>query len=243
MTHMLQRIYHWFKVLPQAVRWLLLTQATLWLLAVVLRLTDALLHDRVLALLVLDGTEPSFHWLWVWGTSSLVRPATDMLGLVVDLVLLVSLGRLFGHRWRRNHFLVFWATAVLVSSWVHVAACQLAPLIFGIRPAFGSQGPIMALLAAFGLVFGEHRFQIWGIERPVKGLWVVLAVIGFQLLFFVLDRNSQFALQVGGLLAGWLLVTGRWRPERMSAWLRGWMRRLKARRRGIRPVAHSVAEA
>lgn len=239
---MFQRLRYWFLGLPQAVRWLFALQMGLWLVAVALRLYDAALHDAVLATLVLDGTAPGVQWIWAWLTSSVVHPATDMFGLAVNLLLLVSLGRLFGHRWRRNHFLVFWLVSVLVSSWVHVGACHLAPQLFGIRAVFGSQGPLMALLAAFWLVFGQHRFQIWGIERPAKGQWVVLAVLGFQLLFFVLERNPSFALQLGGLAAGWLLVTGRWRPERLSAWLKGLMRRFKAWRRGIRPVVHREVE-
>ncbi len=236
MNGLLQRARYWFKGLPQAVRWLFALQLGTWLSLVVVRLADLSLHDQVVSTLGLDGAHLSVQTLWSLLAHWWVHPSTEMLSLIVDLVLLVSLGMLFGHRWRRNHFLVFWFLSALFAALVHIGACQLAPNLFGTAMGFGSQGPVMALLAAFWLVFGEQRFRLWGIENPVKGKWVVLGVVVIQIFFFVLERNPFLAQQAGGLLAGWLLVTGRWRPARLGIWFKSLARRIRARRRGFRTV-------
>jgi len=230
------RVRRWYSSQPEMVRRLMLLQIVAWLLMVVLRLYESGLHDQVVGMVALVPGESLLSRGWTLLTYPLVHSATDMFGALIDVALLSILGGTFGHRWRSSHFLFFWFFTAVGGGVLHWAAgSYLDPKVFGV-PALGSQASNMALLVAFWLVFGERYYRLWGLEKPVKAKWVVGGVFAIQVLFFVAGANHFLALQVGGALLGWLLVTGRWRPGKFGVWLRRLGLKVRGLRRGIRSV-------
>ena len=179
-------------------------------------------------------------WVWQLFTSMFVHGRQDLFGVIFDVVILWSLGGLFGNRWRRNHFLFFYLAGGVFSGLVHVGAAMAVPAVFGHTVA-GASGCSFALFAAFWMIFGEVPVSLFG-SIPMKGKWVFFALSGLQLAFFLAGRNPDFALQCGGVLAGWLMVTGRWRPSKAWGWLAIRRRRfdlVRRRRKARIRVIHS----
>lgn len=226
----------WYESHVPVVRWLCFLQIALWCGMLVLQLADESLHARVVTWVALNPATFGLRNLWALAVYPFLHAGPDLIGMIVDVVMLSIFGGMFGRRWRRQtHFFFFWMASALFAGGVHLAAGSLAPGLFG-APALGSQGPVMAFLGAFLLVFGEAQSRVIGIEKPVKGKWVVYVVLGLQSLFFLFERNPLLALELGGFLAGWLMVSGRWRPKKFTAWARRLGTRFRAWRRGFRSL-------
>jgi hypothetical protein len=209
------RIRNSFRRLPHVVRILILLQAALYGLMLVL-------GDRGLGLAswvifsperFLDGLlwTPLVYWAFHFGN--------DPLGILFDVVLLWSLGGVFAQRWRPAHFLFFYGAGNVGAALVDLLLYLLMPGTFA-AGALGSAGASFALFVAFYLVFGDSYVSVFG-SAPMKGKWVFIAVFGLELLFFITGVNAHFGLHLGGVLTGWLLVTGRWRPRKFKTWLDG----------------------
>ena len=76
----------------------------------------------------------------------------------------------------------------------------------------GLSGAILGLIAAFSLVFPRQPIYLFFILR-IEGRWLLPLTIGMDTLLFLTQPGSfAYATHMGGLLMGYLLVTGYWRP-------------------------------
>lgn len=212
-----------WKRLPQVIRWLVALRGIGFL---AISLPGSSRGAELVDQLGFRGTSFLEGRVWQPLTSMFVSLPGGLLSAGMDIMILWILGSIFARRWRPRHFLVFLALAHLISLGIGWAAFVLFPSLFtGLIT--GMNGPIMALFTAFYFVFGEERFLIMGLANPVKGKLVFLVLVGLDALFFVAGANPHFGVQVGGLLAGWLLVTGRWRPARFATWFRSRLQKLQ----------------
>lgn len=210
---MFERLKESFRRLPRVVQGLISLTAGLYLLALVM-------GDRGRELLAWASMTPEavLHLqLWRLVTYWPFHLANDPLGMIFDIVILWSLGGIFGRRWRGNHFLFFFIAGCVGAAVVDMLLYLLLPGSFA-TPQLGASGGSFALFVAFYMVFGDSLVSVFG-SAPMKGKWVFVAIAGLQLLFFLTGVNPAFGIQLGGALTGWLLVTGRWRPQKFSAWL------------------------
>ena len=77
----------------------------------------------------------------------------------------------------------------------------------------GASGAILGLIAAFGLIFPRQKIHLWFI-LPIEGRHIIWITIALDTLMFLTEpRGFAFAAHMGGLLTGYLLVTGNWRPS------------------------------
>jgi len=79
--------------------------------------------------------------------------------------------------------------------------------------------PVLGLFVAFHLVYGDEYIRLMGLSEPIRARWILYVVLGMDVLFFMTESNPDLGVQAGGLLTGWLLVTGRWRPRKMQRWI------------------------
>jgi membrane associated rhomboid family serine protease len=203
--------------LPAVVRILLVVEAALYLAVVIARELPFL--DS--AMLTAEGVSSGQVWRLLTHLPFHARP--DAFGALFDLAVLWSLGGMFGQRWRQTHFLFFYVTAGVVGGLAHVGAGTLWPAVVAV-PYLGSHAPSFALLTAFWVVFGEMPVSMFG-SPPFKGKWVFFALAGLEIVLFASGSNPIFFVQAGGVLGGWLMLTGRWRPAKLKAWLRDLGRR------------------
>ncbi len=206
-----------FLALPMLVRVLLILQAALYLVVVIAG--DLPLLDYV----VLSARAVSSGHVWVVLTHLPFHARPDAFGALFDLAILWSLGGIFARRWRPTHFLFFYVAAGVVGGLLHAGAGVLWPSTLAV-PYLGSHASSFALLVAFWVVFGETPVSVFG-SPPFKGKWVFFCLAALEALLFLTGNNPIFFVQAGGMLAGWLMLTGRWRPRKLKTWLQELARR------------------
>ena len=145
-----------------------------------------------------------FTYMWLHDFNSLFHIGFNML-------LLWLFGGLFESRWGGAAFLKFYVLCGIGGAVGTVLAALVAPDLFG-NPVLGASGAILGLIAAFGLIFPRQPIYLWFI-LPIEGRHIIWLTIVLDTLMFLTDpRGFAFATHMGGLLTGYLLVTGNWRP-------------------------------
>jgi len=210
------RIIISWKTLPRVIQILVAIQVAVWVL--LLPLPTEITNKVLLAV----GFSPQLFLqgrIWQLFTHPFIHAPRDLFGLIFDVLLIWILGRMFALRWRKNHFLFFLGACAVggalfggVAVWAWPET--FSPLITGMR------APVLGLFVAFHLVYGKERIRLMGLSDPIQAKWILYVVVGMDVLFFITGSNPDFAVQMGGLLTGWLLVTGRWRPKKLRNWLK-----------------------
>lgn len=201
--------------IPRAVSWLMGIQAVLYLL--MLLLMESPTATSLSEVVMLSPDKLVKGWVWQLVSYPLFHPARDVLGVLISLVALWSLGSLFARRWRPAHFLFFFFACASGGGLVGTAAWFAAPEVFTAQIS-GAFPALMGLMTAYWMIFGKEWVRLMG-TRPIQARWLYYAVVGLQCLFFVFGTNPDLAANLGGALTGWFLVTGRWRPRKMHTWL------------------------
>ncbi|GMV41471.1 MAG: hypothetical protein AMXMBFR64_31870 [Myxococcales bacterium] len=181
--------------------------------------------------------DPSSVWdgrLWQLVTYAWLHDLATPFHLLFNLLVLYFFGGTFEQRWGTRWFVQFYLICAAGAAVVSGLAAVVAPSLFG-APVVGASGAVLGLIAAFATLFPEQQIYLF-MMLPLRGKYLIPLVIGIDLLMFLPQTSSvAFAAHLGGLLTGWLLVTGFWRPRRLIAMIRS--RSLRARhRRGLRVV-------
>ncbi len=164
--------------------------------------------------------------LWQLASYMFLHDPQDPLHLLFNMLVLYWFGGLFERRWGTRDFLRFYLLSGVISGVVGVLAALIAPGVFG-GVIVGASGALSALLMAFAMIYPDQEVRVWFV-LPIKGRQLVLALVAIDLLMFLTGSDVAIAVHAGGLLAGWLLITGSWRWSR----LRGLASSLLAWRRG-----------
>lgn len=157
-------------------------------------------------------------WVWQLLTYPFVHAPADFFGVIFDVLLIWVLGGLFAGRWRQAHLLFFLGACAVAGAVTGALGAWLLPESFS--PVLtGMDAPVLGLFVAFHMIFGQERVRLMGLSEPIQAKWILYVVVGMDVLFFLTGSNPDLAVQIGGLAAGWFLVTGRWRPAKMKRWI------------------------
>lgn len=170
--------------------------------------------------------------VWQLFTYMWLHDLRSPLHLGFNMLILYFFGVMFEQRWGRKGFLTFYVICGLGGAVVTVLASLLAPGLFGF-PVIGASAAILGFLAAYATLFPENPIYLWMV-LPIKGKILIPLTLGIDFLMFLTQSSDvAFAAHVGGILAGYLLVTGLWRPRLLLDIipLKGTRRRGKGRRR------------
>jgi len=223
--------YSWYG-LPAAVRSLVFLESGIYLLVLLLRALG--FSDTLLSLTAFSPAEFLSLKLWTPLTYLWVHFPQDLFGMLFDMIILWSLGGLFARRWRASHFVFFYVAAAVLGALFDLLLYLVLPGKFSAACA-GTSASSFALFTAFYLVFGDAPVSVLG-SPPMRGRTVYYLIVGLELVLFLAGTNPFFGIQLGGILAGWLLVTGRWRPRKLQAWFETVSSRFRWRRSGFRVV-------
>lgn len=230
------RIKYSFLGLPRVVKTIIIVQAALWVLMLIFG--GGSVGQWIGAQFAFDPARFGRGWAWLPLTYMWFHYGRDLFGFIFDVIILWSLGGLFAVRWRTNHFLFFYVACGVIAALVDGLLYWLFPGTF-FMPVMGSSGAAFGLFTAFYFVYGDMPVSILG-SKPMKGKTVFYLLLGLEVVFFIAGTNPFFGVQLGGLAAGWLLVTGRWRPNKLKRWLQdrsaGIRKEREMRKRNMRVV-------
>lgn len=168
--------------------------------------------------------------VWEMATYAWIHDLRDPFHVLMNCVGLFFFGPVLERRWGGKAFLKFWVLCGLIAGVFTALVGVLFPGLFG-NPVLGASGAVFGILTAFVMVQPHSTVYLF-FALPVPTKYILPIALGLDLLFFVSARGVAIHAHVGGIVAAWLLITGRWRPSRMKDWLHLQWLKLKQRRRG-----------
>ena len=213
--------------MPPVVRTLVFVEIAMYVALLVLKALG--ISDAVLSATVFSPSEFLSGRVWTPLTYLWVHLPQDLFGVLFGVLILWSLGGLFARRWRPAHFLFFYVATAALGALFDVLLYLVLPTRFSAACA-GTSAASFGLFMAFYYVFGDAPVSVFG-SPPMKGKTVFYLIIGLEAVLFLAGNNPFFGVQLGGMAAGWLLVTGRWRPRKLNAWFETIASRFKKNKR------------
>ncbi len=158
---------------------------------------------------VLDGE------LWRLITYPFVE--SQPFGLILSAVVLWFFGRWFEQLWGRRDFLRFFAASAVGAAVLALGLSFLFNLILPFRDIGAGEGPgpvFNAMLVAM-VISSPNATVLFGFVIPVRARTLVYVLLGIQLIFGIQTGAAALSIHVGGMIMGYLLATGKWRPSRI----------------------------
>ncbi len=167
--------------------------------------------------------------LWRLLTYAFLRDSP--VSLVLSAVVVFLFARTCESSWGARDFLRFF----LLSS-VGGAACAIPlHLLINVTGLFGDAGralgpdaAIDAMMVAMVLNAPDTKVM-FGFILPMPAKQVILLLLGFEVLAGLMDGLANLSITLGGMLMGYLLVTGIWRPKRLLEEVVRWRQRRRRR--------------
>jgi membrane associated rhomboid family serine protease len=209
--------------LTNAVKTILVVNGAIWIATVVsirwLHAAAAFDHLALTPSRVFPGFE-----LWQPFTYMWLHSPGDVSHILFNSLFLWMFGGSLEQRWGGRGFVKFYLMCGVGAGLVVLAAGSIfQPNV----PTVGASGAIYGLVAAWVITDPNRIVWFFGLV-PIKGKWFALFPVGYAFLDFLTGGSGvSHAAHLGGLGIGALLVTGYWRPARLSNKLR--LMRLKRR--------------
>ncbi len=201
--------------MPRAVKTLLAANAVCYVLSLVVihwisdgRDTAASILEHLI--LQVDGVLSG--QLWQLGSYMFLHDFGSPMHLLFNMLVLWMFGTPLEAHWGARRFTFFYFLCGIGAGVAFVIAGYLAPGLFG-QAAVGASGAVLGLTVAFGFTFPEQYIYLY-FMIPVRAKWIGLVTVVIDLLWFMSDRSIAVAAHWGGMLTGYLLVSGFWRPGR-----------------------------
>jgi len=163
------------------------------------------------------GVLPDRIWpgmeLWQPFTYMWLHSTTDFVHIVFNSLFLWMFGGVLEQSWGGRAFFRFYMMCGVGAGLVVFVVGAIAGSTV---PTIGASGAIMGLVVAWAISFPDRLVYIFGVF-PIKGKYFALFPIGYAVLDFIVGGSGvSHSAHLGGLAIGALLVTGYWRPRRLS---------------------------
>jgi membrane associated rhomboid family serine protease len=206
--------------LTRAVKWLLIANGVVFGLELIVgRLEGGL--EFLLDELALSFDRCLFAGrVWQPLTYMFLHDPMGISHILWNMLMLWMFGSPLESFWGARRFVKFYLLTGLLAAVAILLAALMIPSQQAV-PTLGASGALYAMLVAFGFNFPNTLIYLFGLF-PIKGKHLVLLFIGLGLLQSLTlgASNVSLAAHFGGMLAGFLLVTGAWRPSRLWGWLK-----------------------
>jgi membrane associated rhomboid family serine protease len=208
---------------------------------VVITLLGVTVGAYILELVLLRMGVPILEWLaltpsdvvgrgyvWQLATAALLHSPSAVGHLLMNMLGLWMFGAPLEQWWGGRRVLIAYVVCALAGAvfTVLVAALSLTPVLswllpgFWDRPHVGASGATLGLTIAWGMVFAKQPMNFMFLGQ-MTGRTFVMIMIAIQLLVALSFDNTSSTSHFGGMIGGYLLVSGHWRPSR---WAQLWQR-------------------
>jgi membrane associated rhomboid family serine protease len=157
-------------------------------------------------------------WAWQLLSYMWLHDPSSPWHLLLNLFGLYMFGGHLERRWGPWAFLRFYLITGAVAG---LTVLAVGWFYYPDVPTIGCSGAVLALVVAFGLVYGESPVFLFGV-LPMRARTMLLLVLALVLMDWVMRRPGiSVAGHLGGMAAGFVLVKGLWRPSRWRTLLGG----------------------
>lgn len=174
-------------------------------------------------------------YIWQLLTYMWLHDLGSPLHLLFNMLMLWLFGSHFEQKWGGRAFFQFYLLCGIGAGLFSVLMALVSPDLFG-SPVVGASGALLGFISAFARLYPDRKVYLW-LAIPVSGRNLLWLTIGIDLLFFLSLRSQlAFATHLGGLLTGYLLVTGWWRPQKLIGMIRNEAQRRRRKSGRLRVV-------
>ena len=197
-------------MMTPAVKWLIIANSIVFIF-------ELILGDSVQGFIRFFGAVPQLFWeslyFWQLFTYMFVHSPLDPFHILLNMLILWMFGITFERLWGTRRFLIFYFVGGLAGGLAVVLLSGVSGTMSNI-PTIGASGAIYALIMAFGVWFPERNVYIY-FFIPVKAKWLVRFIILITVLMAITGSNPgvSYAAHGGGLLAGYIMTSGIYKPR------------------------------
>jgi membrane associated rhomboid family serine protease len=216
--------------LGKAVKWLLIINSGIFLLELIVGRIEGGL-EFILQDLAISFDRCLFAGrVWQPVTYMFLHDPMGISHILWNMLMLWMFGSPLESFWGARRFVRFYLLTGLFAAVTILLAALMAPSQRAV-PTLGASGALYAMLVAFGFNFPNTVIYLFGLF-PIKGKHLVLLFIGLGILqsLTLSASNVSLAAHFGGMLAGFLLVTGAWRPSKVFGWIKLWFMKRRYRK-------------
>jgi membrane associated rhomboid family serine protease len=168
----------------------------------------------------------------VWRVITYPFVESQAWNLIISLVILWMFGGSFESRWGERDFARFFVVAAAGAAVLAIPLTYLVNAIFPFTDMGAAEGPwtvINAMFVALALTNPDSNVLL-GFILPIRARTLVYFILGMQIVIGIMTGAAALSTTIGGMVMGYLLVTGNWRPGR---WLGAFRLPRKKRRTDI----------
>lgn len=174
--------------------------------------------------------------LWRVVTYAFVK--TSSLGLLFSALVLWMFGRWYENSWGGRDFLRFFLASTIGGAILAIPLTWLLNLVMPFHDLGIAEGPdaaIDAMMVALALS-APNSNVLFGFILPVPARSIIFILLGIDIVGGIMSGAATLSITLGGMIMGYFLVTGNWRPNRLiGRWQASRARRSRAGRLYVVP--------
>ena len=200
-----------FPPFTRAVKWLVLTNAAVFLLITLLQAFTRGFGDVAFYVLSLVPQWVMHGAIWQLVSYSFVH--VGLFHILFNMLALWMFGAQLESDWGYRKFLEFYFFCVVGAALTTIAVSYTG--LGGITPAtntVGASGGVLGILMAFGLIYGEQEIMLFPIPLSIRAKYFVAGLVFIELISAINSagpgraRDIAYVAHLGGLLFGFLYV-------------------------------------
>ncbi len=200
--------------IPPMVRNLIIINATVYLLSLLyINWVPPVGEAPLLRHLLLWAPDFFSGKIWQPVTYMFLHSFSDIFHILFNMFVLWMFGSIFEARYGSKKFLRYYLICGLGGG-VAVLLCHLLfpnTAFFNV-PVLGASAAVLGLVVAFGVNHPNAHVYLFFVI-PIKGRYIPLAVVVGDILINFMGARIASHAHLGGMLTGWLLLTGYWHPQ------------------------------
>jgi membrane associated rhomboid family serine protease len=170
----------------------------------------------------------------VWRLLTYAFIKDSALGLMLSGLVLYLFGRTCEGSWGARDFTRFFLLSTVGGAAFAMPlnyAINLALPFHDLGVAAGPDAAIDAMMVALALNAPDAKVM-FGFFLPMPAKQIIYVLLGFDVLNALMTGMSSLSITLGGMLMGYFLVTGNWRPSHLLRTIRE-LRQRRQRRSGL----------
>jgi membrane associated rhomboid family serine protease len=149
----------------------------------------------------------------------------NILHIALNMFVLWMFGGIVENRLQKKLFVYYYLICGISGAILHTTGAVILPSFFG-GSAVGASGAILGILVAFVLLYPDVPLYLF-FMLPLKGYHIIIFCLTVDFIYFISGENIAILAHLGGMLGGYIMLRGLYKPSLLKQFLRRKMRKLK----------------